>query len=64
MILTWCEPKIFTWNTDVMEQLNLGLDTLDAYFDVEYIREGKEFQGHEKTFIIKMTPKPNGQMRV
>jgi len=42
IILCWCEPKLFTFNTDVMTELNdKGIPELQKDFKVERITEGQ-----------------------
>lgn len=62
IILTWCEPKIFTWNTHVMDELNQGIEMFANYYNVQTITEGEQFQGHDNTFIIRLTQKTQAQM--
>ncbi|EKX42778.1 hypothetical protein GUITHDRAFT_111148 [Guillardia theta CCMP2712] len=38
ILLCWCEPKLFTWNTDVMEELNKEIEYFRSRFKVETIR--------------------------
>ena len=63
IILTWCEPKIFTWNTPVMDELNQGIEEFSNYFNVQRITEGEQFKGHDNTFIVRLTRKTEAQMK-
>ena len=43
IILCWCEPKLFTFNTDVMAQLNAdGIPVFERDFNVERITSGRK----------------------
>jgi len=57
ILLCWCEPKLFTWNTDVMEELNKEIEYFRSRFKVETIRSGPAFQGHDNTFLLRMKKK-------
>eukprot|EP00283_Hemiselmis_rufescens_P010210 CAMPEP_0173434772 /NCGR_PEP_ID=MMETSP1357-20121228/13411_1 /TAXON_ID=77926 /ORGANISM="Hemiselmis rufescens, Strain PCC563" /LENGTH=301 /DNA_ID=CAMNT_0014399675 /DNA_START=289 /DNA_END=1194 /DNA_ORIENTATION=+ len=54
VILVWCEPKLFTWNTDVMSRLNQGILTFDRYFDAKVIMSNKTYNTHPDTTIVKL----------
>ena len=54
IILCWCEPKLFTFNTDVMTELNeKAIPELQKDFTVERITQGQfscELPPHERVF--------------
>jgi len=58
VIFCWCEPALFTWNSNVMDELNEGLRAFDSAFSVNKITTGNAFKGHDNTFVLRMTPKP------
>mmetsp|Transcript_25481 Transcript_25481/g.59030 ORF Transcript_25481/g.59030 Transcript_25481/m.59030 type:complete len:351 (+) Transcript_25481:148-1200(+) len=54
VILVWCEPKLFTWNTDVMSRLNRGIETFDNFFDAKVLVSNKKYNSHPDTTIVKL----------
>ena len=62
IILCWCEPRLFTFNSDVMEELNRdGIPVFDQSFKVERITTGPAFDAgltnKDRTFILRMKRK-------
>jgi len=62
IILCWCEPKLFTFNTDVMTELNeKGIPELQKDFTVERITQGPAFDAglsnKSRSFILRLKRK-------
>mmetsp|Transcript_13511 Transcript_13511/g.21114 ORF Transcript_13511/g.21114 Transcript_13511/m.21114 type:complete len:282 (+) Transcript_13511:602-1447(+) len=57
VVFCWCEPDLFNWNTDVMDQLNQGIKLFDKEFKVESIKSGPIVEGHPNTFLLHMRAK-------
>jgi len=62
ILLCWCEPTLFTFNTDVMTELNeKGIPLLEKDFAVERITKGPAFDAglsnKSRSFILRMKRK-------
>jgi len=62
VILCWCEPTLFTFNTDVMSELNeKGIPLFEKDFVVERITQGPAFDAglsnKNRSFILRMKRK-------
>ena len=62
VILCWCEPTLFTFNTDVMTELNeKGIPLFENDFVVERITQGAAFDAglsnKNRSFILRMKRK-------
>mmetsp|Transcript_4357 Transcript_4357/g.8540 ORF Transcript_4357/g.8540 Transcript_4357/m.8540 type:complete len:346 (-) Transcript_4357:105-1142(-) len=58
VLLVWCEPKLFTWNTDVMDRLNAGIRTFDKYFDAKILVASETYNGHPDVTIVQLKLNP------
>jgi hypothetical protein len=62
ILLCWCEPTLFTFNTDVMTELNeQGIPLLERDFTVERITKDPAFDAglsnKSRSFILRMKRK-------